>query len=188
MESTVETCPECGAAMPVVVLFPTWCDRCEWNIAVPPDAVRYPSRLDILTERLAVKAATRLSAEVAAAEDLRPRLTLARVAAYGISVLTMAIAAAVLAGGVWLVVIGVGRPNVFATLAGGVLVLVAFLMRPRLGKPPTDDVVDRADAPSLYRLADQVAKHAGTASADRIVVDESWNASWAIVGPAGRGY
>ena len=94
----------------------------------------------------------------------------------------LAVAIGMLAASVWLLVVGVETQNAFAILGSAVLVSVAFLMRPRLGKVPSDDVVSRSRAPALYALADDVAAHLGTRGADRIVIDSDWNASWHVAG------
>jgi Zn-dependent protease with chaperone function len=67
-------------------------------------------------------------------------------------------------------------------LAGVLMIGVALVVRPRLGKPPDENLVPRSDARTLFALVDRVAEAAGTKTADLLVVDEEYNAAWGIFG------
>lgn len=58
----------------------------------------------------------------------------------------------------------------------------AWLMRPRLGRVPRENLVSREDATELYSLVDDVAAALGTTRVDVIVVSADYNASWEVVG------
>jgi Zn-dependent protease with chaperone function len=93
----------------------------------------------------------------------------------------LALAPLCVAGAVVLVVAAGANP--FADVLAVVLLLLAFLMRPRLGKIDEDALVlSPADAPEVYALVDDVAAALSSRSADVIVVDERFNASWGVVG------
>jgi Zn-dependent protease with chaperone function len=156
----------------------TWCGECEWNLGAPPVEIR--DRID----RIALAVARRLDAGVAArlgaTTDLSPRWTPAKVTAYVIAIAVHVSVLALLAGGIALLV--TGFPNVFAIVFGVALVAFAYLLRPRLGEAPREDVVPRADAPSLYELADAVAAAIGTRPPHTIVVDAEFGAYWMVAG------
>ena len=85
-----------------------------------------------------------------------------------------------LASGVALLVLGF--PNPFLLLAGALLVCLAILIRPRLGKLPDEGVLDRDDAPRLFGLVDEIAAALATPAVDTIVIDHRFNASWSVTG------
>jgi Zn-dependent protease with chaperone function len=132
--------------------------------------------------RLLLATARRLDEGVSAAvarSDLRPRLTVAKVAAYGIAACVYLAAIGLVAGGIAL---AVTTPNFLSIFVGLGLATLGFLMRPRLGKPPKDDIVSRSEAPTLYGLIDDVATAIGTPPVDVLVVNADYNASWRTVG------
>jgi Zn-dependent protease with chaperone function len=179
-----QPCPRCNAELPVNQGFVTWCDRCGWNVTAP-SVLRPPqTRFDRLYAAAGRRLGDRLEDELLAAERLDPRVTPARAAAYAIAVVTTLLTVALAAGGVLLVVLAF--PNPAAIVVGPVLVGLAWLMRPRLGKPPTDDVVTRADAPALHSLVDEIADALDVPHVDIIVVDHAFNASWTILGARRR--
>jgi Zn-dependent protease with chaperone function len=155
-----------------------WCDHCDWNLS-PPETPPVPGRAGRLYEAAGRRAGDRLASEVARTEALAPRRTVTRAAAYAVAVGFHGTLAALVVGGIGLAVLAF--PNPFAIFAGVVLVGVAVAMRPRLGKPPTDGVVSEADAPRLHALVAEVAEAVGT-RVDVLVVDEGFNASWAVLG------
>lgn len=170
-----QACPQCGNAVPAHHGFTSWCD-CGWNLTAPPATDE--GRL----ARLLLSAARRLDETVSAAvarSDLRPRLTAAKVAAYGIAACVYVVAIGLVVGGI---VLAVTTPNFLSIFVGLGLVALGFLMRPRLGKPPKDDLLPRDKAPTLYGLIDDVASAIGTRPVDVLVVNADYNASWSIVG------
>jgi Zn-dependent protease with chaperone function len=158
----------------------TWCDRCGWNVGGPAVLRQPETRFDRLYAAAGKRLGDRLEDELLAAERLEPRVTPARAAAYAIAFVTSLITLAFAVGGILLVVLSF--PNPAGIVVGPVLVGLAWLMRPRLGKPPTDDVVTREDAPALYDLVDEIAGALDVRQVDVIVVDHAFNASWSIVG------
>ena len=159
--------------------FVDWCDACSWNLsASEPDA---PSgRIERLYERAGARMGDRLARQLLAADSLEPRLTPAKLAAYAIAAVVHVLPLLFLVVGVALPVLAF--PNVAAIVASVILLGLAWLMRPRLGEEPDEDVVTRAEAPELYRLADDVARALDTPTIDTLVIDHDFNATWSIVG------
>jgi Zn-dependent protease with chaperone function len=176
---TSQSCPECGATVPFHEGFLTWCHQCSWNL-IAPTAPKPKTRFDRAYAAAGRRIGNRMADRLLAADSLEPRLTPTRAAAYAIAVLTHATTLAFAVGGVALVVLAF--PNPAAIVAGVLLVGVAYLMRPRLGKLPTERTVGRADAPALYALVDSVADALEVPTVDVIVLDHHFNASWAVPG------
>lgn len=159
--------------------FVDWCEACSWNLsASEPDA---PSgRIERLYERAGARMGDRLARQLLAADSLEPRLTPAKLAAYAIAAVVHVLPLLFLVVGVALPVLAF--PNVAAIVASVILLGLAWLMRPRLGEEPDEDVVTRVEAPELYRLADDVARALDTPTIDTLVIDHDFNATWSIVG------
>lgn len=87
--------------------------------------------------------------------------------------------AALCGWGLWLLVTG----NTPLRCLGAAVLAVAVLLRPRLGRTPRGEgVLDRAEAPALYGLADRVAAEVGAGPVGVIRVDCAFNASMGAVG------
>ena len=176
--ASTQRCPQCGATVPVLPSYSTWCE-CGWNLVAPSRDEPKP-RVGRLSASLGRRLNDRLAEEVAAIERVESRLTAARVGAYAVAALVYVLTVALAVGGVLLVV--VTFPNIAGGLLGFLITASAVLMRPRLGSLPDVDLVGREDAPALYALADEVAAALGTRTVDAIAIDHTFNASWSIVG------
>ncbi len=174
-----QACPSCGAELPVVQPYITWCDRCGWNITAPERPLP-AGRFERLYEQAGRRAGERLEREFTAADELEPRLTPSKALAYAIAAGVHLLTLVLLVTGIALVVLW--PTKVFAIVGAVLAISVALLVRPRLGKPPKENLVPPSEAPTLFRLVDRVAEAMGTKSADVLVVDEDYNASWGIVG------
>ena len=178
------TCPECGARLQHDPGFTVWCDRCDWNVdPYPPDT----EELDLVArveQRMERRFGQRLYAELATGVPLRPHRDAASVMAQVLAVGVHASTLALVAIGIWFVFGGMG----FAIAGLGVLMLViAFVLRPRFGKFPEHALtLDRAEAPELFGLVDEVARAAGTRGPDRVVVGRDYNAFVTEYGIRGR--
>jgi hypothetical protein len=129
-----QSCPQCGASLPVHHGFVTWCGTCSWNLTAPATGARADTRFDRLYSAAGKRLGKHLADQLLAAHSLEPRPTPARVTAYVIAALIHVTTLAFAAGGVLLVVLTF--PNVAGIVAGVVLIGLALLMRPRLGKFP----------------------------------------------------
>jgi Zn-dependent protease with chaperone function len=174
-----QACPNCGATLPVVQPYITWCDGCGWNIAAP---VRPPptGRFERLYEDAGRRSGERMERELARGDNLEPRLTLTKAFAYAIAAAVHVVTLALLVGGV--VLVALFPTKIFAIVGAVLAISLALLVRPRLGKAPKENLVPRSEAPTLFRLVDRVAQAMGTKTADLLVVDEEYNASWGIYG------
>jgi heat shock protein HtpX len=175
-----QACPRCGAELPVVQPYITWCDKCGWNISAP-DRPLPAGRFDRLYEEAGRRAGARMERELTAADQLEPRLTPSKALAYAIAGGVHLFTLLLLVVGVALVALS--PTKVFAIVGAVLAISVAILVRPRVGKAPTDNLVPRSDAPTLFRVVDRVAEAMGTKTADVVVVDEEYNASWGVFGP-----
>jgi Zn-dependent protease with chaperone function len=110
------------------------------------------------------------------------RLLSAAVAA--ISVILLALVVGIAASGLWLIV-AVGAP--IDWFLGIVLLLVAFMLRPRLGRlPKYATPVTETAAPTLHRLITEVSTAVGTRRPHTVLVNSAYNASSAQYGLARR--
>jgi len=176
--STVSTCPECGAPIPVDP-WPSWCERCSWGIVAP---TRTPPRTltEVLFERVGADVGDRTVARLAADDELRPHLTPSRAAAIAIALCVHLLTVAFLAGSVLLVVRAWQNP--FADVLAAMLLATGWLMRPRFGTLPEGERVDRDTAPALHGLLGSVAGALSEPGPDVVVVTHEWNAAYAVVG------
>jgi len=175
-----QPCPNCGASLPVVPPYLTWCHQCGWNVKAAPRPPLPAGRFDRLYEEAGRRVGQRLERELAAAETLEPRLTPSKALAYAIAAGVHLSTLLLVAGGV--VLIALFPTKIFAIAAGALMIAVAVLVRPRFGKVPDEDLVSRDEAPTLFRLFDRVAEAVGTKTVDVLVVDDLYNAAWAILG------
>ncbi|MEU1890247.1 M48 family metallopeptidase [Streptomyces pristinaespiralis] len=177
MDTTMETvqqCPGCGAEVRTDRRFTAWCAACDWNVD-PRGSDERHGALERLRRGLALRNGERLLAEVMSGATLKPQGDAATVLAYTLSLAVHGTTVALLVTGVLLAVLGWGTA---APLLGGVLLLLAWLLRPRFGELPDDlPVLHRADAPQLFAMIDEVADVAGTAGVHAVVVSDEVNAS-----------
>ncbi|MEV6973355.1 M48 family metalloprotease [Kitasatospora sp. NPDC093806] len=128
-------------------------------------------------EQAAAERTERLFQEVAdgRADTTRRDWLAASALALPIHLVTVALAGS----GIWLLVTG----NTPLRCLGAVVLAAAFLLRPRLDRPPTGTgVLKRTDAPALYGLADRVAAELGAPPVGVIAVEQDFNASMSVVG------
>jgi Zn-dependent protease with chaperone function len=180
MESpALNRCPQCGAHVPVHSGFITWCE-CGWNVTQGNSPVEPRTRFDRLYAAAGRRLGDRLAAELLTSSQLEPSATPARLTAYAIAAAVHVFTLALAVGGIALAVLAF--PNPFALVVAFIMVVLAWLMRPRLGKPPDEGLVTREEAPGLYALADAVADALGVPPVDVIAVTHDFNASWITVG------
>ncbi|WP_162918191.1 M48 family metalloprotease [Taklimakanibacter deserti] len=173
-------CETCGSKMPVHDLVRTWCDGCGWNLS---DARSYRDVIDEKIDALGkVHGAWLLDQVITASErDLRPRLTVPRLAALVISVLILI--ANIIVGLAGLALIVWGWPHVMFIIGGLVLLAVAWFLRPQFGAVP-DDCLERSEFPNLFSMVDGIAGQLSMTPIEHIRVDHNFNASMAEVGLA----
>ena len=180
MESAqVRACPECGAEMPIQHGYVTWCDQCNWNVAA---SVKDASAgtLDRLYAAAGRQLGDRLDRELRAAEELEPTLTKAKLAAYVVAAFVYTFVIALVVGAI--VLLAIAPTNPAAIVVAVIFLGTAFLMRPRTGKPPTENLVAKKEAPTLHETIAAVAAALDTPAADVVEIDARYNASFAVLG------
>ena len=183
----VAACPSCSAATITRYSDEPWCPSCEWNLArfVPgeTDGAFGWSWVDRPLHRVARRLTERQFAGLADSPLQRRSLTAARVATLAVSVVLLAGVLAIAALGAWLLVVDFFS---LTTVLGAVLLGVAFVLRPRLGRLSelTDTAVeiDRVAAPTLFAVVDRVAVAVGAPMPDVILLDDDLNAYTTVVG------
>ncbi|MFF7459300.1 M48 family metalloprotease [Kitasatospora sp. NPDC008115] len=173
------SCPACSGPIDPDPRFTAWCPACEWNLVPAEEAAEECARSakEQARERAAAERTERLFEEVVAGRgDITRRDWLA---ASAFAVPVHAVTVAVAGAAAWLLVTG----NTPLRCLGALLLAVAFLLRPRLGRVPSGTgVLSRAEAPALYGLTDRVAAGLGAPPVGVIRVTEDFNASMGVVG------
>lgn len=174
-----QPCPQCASEIPVVEGYVAWCEHCGWNLKAPERATGR-GRLERLYEAAGQRLGERLVVRLVSAEQLEPRLTPGRLASYAIALAVYVLTLGLLAGGVALAVLAF--PNPVALVVAAIMVGAGFLMRPRLSPPTEEGIVSSEEAPVLHGVVGQAAAALGARSADLVVIDHRYNASWAVAG------
>ena len=171
-----DACPTCAVPLAVEEDQPPWCPRCEWNLdtLAPIEGATWFYRSIRTRDH---RAGFRSDQLLAGGAPARPGVYALLVA---FSIVLVAVPATALLAGVWLLVAG---PAVLGLL----LLLVAYAVRPRLGR------VKRAlkglyrvgadRAPALHALIDRVATVTDAPRPDIVAVDPFlWGARTNVVG------
>ncbi|GAA1891974.1 M48 family metallopeptidase [Asanoa iriomotensis] len=174
-----DTCPTCVVPLAVEEDQPPWCPRCEFNLdkLAPIENATWFYRTIRARDHRAGFRADKL---LATGTPVRPGRDRAFMLLVAISAVLLAVPAAALLAGIWLLIAG-------PVLLGLVLLLVAYLVRPRLGrvkkilKPLYR--LDAERAPALHALVERVAAATGAPHPDVIAVDPGlWGAWTTVVG------
>ncbi len=184
--STGESCPKCSAATISKRAAEPWCPACEWNLdhfekeRRPEFGWRW---VDRRLFRTAYWLTERQYAELRDAPTPARAAMAARIATVAVSVVLLALVAALFLTGLWLLTYDFFSP---VNLIGALLVLIAVVLRPRLGRLSrlTRDAeqLDRSKAPALFAVIDRVAAAAGTPVPDVVLLSAEFNASTTTVG------
>ncbi|MFF2659261.1 M48 family metalloprotease [Kitasatospora sp. NPDC058032] len=173
------SCPTCSGPIDPDPRFTAWCPACEWNLVPPEEAAEdcAKSAKELARERAAAERTERLFEEVADGRTDTTRRDWLAASALALPVHAVTVVVAGAAG--WLLVTG----NTTVRCLGALLLAVAFLLRPRLGRVPTGaGVLSRSEAPALYGLADRVAAELGAPPVGVIRITEDFNAGMAVLG------
>ncbi|MEU6933901.1 M48 family metallopeptidase [Streptomyces sp. NPDC046385] len=167
--------------MPVDPRFVVWCAACGWNADPGGGEPAEGGRIDRMRRGMAQRYGEQLFAELAHEPDAAavPGPGAAGVWAAALAAVVHGLTAALVALGLWLVIAGWGEglQPVLGLLALG----FAFVLRPRFGSlagvRQDAPVLERADAPGLFALLDEVAGAVGTVGVEAVVVGAEANAS-----------
>jgi Zn-dependent protease with chaperone function len=175
------SCPECGATVPVLSGYPDWCDGCGWGLKPPPTLDLPAGRFGQLERSLGRRSGERMARELLAAEELRPRLTAAKLAAYAVAAAVHLLTIALAFGGI--AAIALEYTNPISILIGLAMLGVAFVIRPRVDRLEADagQPLDPARAPTIHALVADVAAALDRPPPDQIVISAELNATWAVV-------
>jgi Zn-dependent protease with chaperone function len=183
VQLTEQTCPQCGKRISVDERFVAWCEHCEWNLE--PASKKMESTGDRLRREAAKVRGQRLFAELKNMPIGKPELNGAQIAAFAVAIAIHAFTLAVFLLGVYVLI--TNFPSFFGFVAGGLLILLGLLIRPRLGGIKRGTVLlPRHAAPTLYGLCDRVARALGAKPVEVIAFDMKFNAAHGQVGVGRR--
>jgi Zn-dependent protease with chaperone function len=175
------TCPDCAAEIPAEEGARPWCARCNWNLGddkAPPEEGFLARQYMRLGERYGKAMLEAL--KTTPAQNLRPRWTTSKAAAFGLAASVHLLSLSLLLFGIYL--IATGFPEILPMLLGVASCGFAWLMRPKPGKVPAQDVTSQKDFPALHAFVNQVAQELGGRPINHIVVNEAFNASYGVFG------
>jgi Zn-dependent protease with chaperone function len=178
----VARCPTCKAELPDTGRFSAWCPACSWNVEVESSWIEWKSGpLDKLIEKVRGRYASRQFEDLVARDPatLHSRWTTGKAAAYGIAAVVNVLPFALLTAGVWLIVSNF--PQLGALVWGGVLLLGAWVFRPRINRMP-ETLLPRETAPRLYAFVDSVAAANGAPKVHALVLNAEFNATFQKAG------
>ena len=175
-----QTCPNCENKLQINQGFTTWCEKCDWNLnqieIAPPRNI-----LQSFYFSFSKKQGKSLFDSLVNSnpEDLKPSLTPSAIATFIIatSVYLMPLIFAIL--GIWL--LSNSLEKILLLPIALILLLLAFVTRPRFASMPLN-VLSKKDFPVLYEFVDSIAKSLGTENIDKIIFDQSFNASFGQIG------
>lgn len=173
-----QACPTCGTMLPVDPAYVTWCAQCNWNLhpVMPP-------RPQTIVESFYLSLGTRLSTQLFLAlqnEQMRtPQFTITTLLAIGLAIgvhlMTILFAA------LGIVILNAAFPNPVPTIFGIVFLLLAWNLRPQLGRMPAD-IAPPERFPTLYAVVNRIATTLGAPPVTALRIDESFNASYTRLG------
>jgi Zn-dependent protease with chaperone function len=158
-----------------------WCERCDWNVGgetPEQDESFFDRQFARISQRYAK--ATLETLKATPVENLRPQWTIRKVIALGLAASVHLVTAALLVTAI--AIVATGFPAFAAIFWGAMLCALVWLMRPKPGKVPSRDLADQKDFPALHALVNQIANDLGGRPVGKIVVDESFNAAYGVLG------
>jgi heat shock protein HtpX len=176
-------CPRCTTSTVTTGLQQPWCPSCDWNLDQATPVLFGVRWIDRRLHRVAGRLTDAQFAALAEA-PLSPRaMTTARMITLAAAVVLLAGVLALAVLGVWLLVVDFFS---VATVLGAVLIGVAVVLRPRLGRLAdlTDEgtPVSPDQAPRLFGLIERVATAVGAPLPQVLLVGHDLNAFTTAVG------
>lgn len=172
-------CPQCRVAIPTVVGYPDWCDRCGWSTAPEVPAAPAPVGLAKIYRTVGARESARLLREATEQPAVGRTSILLAVLAFAIAALVhlitltpLALAVAVIA---WL------WPSPISIFPASLLLLLAWVLAPQLPEKP-EILLDREEFPATYALVDAVAAALKTPRVSGIACDMAFNAAFGQAG------
>lgn len=162
-------CPECGGSLTDTEGFVPWCLASDYNV-------------DPIADSISSQNTARSDAEFdATVLPMAPTaVRMRRGVVYAVAGLVHAVTIGILLAGVYLLVRWFPAP---LSWIGSFLIVLAILMRPRLGRLPKDiDEVDLDQTPALAQLLDEIAGRLDTKRPDRVYLTPEFNMSFGHIG------
>jgi heat shock protein HtpX len=169
-----QICPQCRAELPVYPGYPTWCDRCNWNLEIPKPPPK-ESLFEKLHRTLSRKSGQHLFDDMLKAPSLTARLRPANLAAFVLAGAVHAVTLSLVLLGLWLVLFGVPGFRFLGVSLGVICWLFTWWMLPRPSKIK-DPLLPRSRFPHLYHLTDRIAQALNCRPVDNIHYAAFYNA------------
>ncbi len=170
MNNNVEICPSCGEHITVNSGYTVWCDKCEWNID-PKSGDKKISFFNKLENYIGQKHSKALLEIVVKNVGIMPKMSIARMFCFVFATIVQFIA-------VFLLYLAYSTAFKIPPAFTLVLIVLGCLSLPRLYRVKRKPVI-RSDYPKLFKLVDDIADSLGSEKVDEIVIDGSFNASFA---------
>lgn len=181
--SQAQRCPQCAGPLARLAEEPPWCPQCEWNLETLQLRGKPPPRGAVRTRARAFALNQALLAELSGTLPQRPATTRVRAILLAASAALLAFDLALLVGGGYLLVAGIGAMH----LVGFLLLLIGLECRIRVPRwEPKVVRVSRAEAPRLFSIIDQACAALGGPRIERLYVTATWQASCGRSGLRGR--
>jgi heat shock protein HtpX len=173
------TCPRCQTPLVTEHERVPWCPACEWNLDTYERDRRQPELgwdwIDRATYRVAYRLTRRQFTALSGRPVGRTGASLPRIVLLSIAVVLLAALVGCAYFGIVLVAYHFPSPTI---VPGALLVLVAVELRPRFGRRDRYlQPLAREQAPTLFRLVDEVATAVGAPLPHELAVDDRFNAS-----------
>jgi Zn-dependent protease with chaperone function len=172
-------CPSCDSEIAVDEGYVSWCEHCSWNLKPYELDNNEKTLISSLFLRIGNKLGEGLYNNIAKKKNLNPKLTVAKILAFLVSLLIHLISIINIFMVFYLLIqFGINITTIILSLF---FFSLAYLTLPRFQKIPKN-AVKREQFPTLYKLVDDVAKAYGCKSIDALVIDNSFNAAYSKVG------
>lgn len=167
-----ESCPECGTAIIADKGFSSWCPECNWNVN-PLREEESAGLLQRIYERMGRTVGEALKRDAKLFGFERTGGWLTRFWLLGLSLFINGFTLFLAFVGMWLLT--TQFPNPFAIIGAIILIGMAWIVRPQLGKLPSH-TLSRDKHGALYSLVDRVCDSMDAPHFDFIVIDDQFNA------------
>ncbi len=172
----VQTCPQCRNILPVIQGYPTWCERCHWNI-FPKEWMSAPTRASRFMDNLSIRVLSGLYKEVRREPKRLSQWDISTILAMILSALILLVTVIFLAFGLIFLYMGLQAWPVLALAA--LCLLFAWVLRPRFRQMP-QSTLSRQEYPHLFALIDEVSEKVGV-QVDAVVVNSQFDFSFEYV-------
>jgi Zn-dependent protease with chaperone function len=175
----MKACPDCGAQIMVDAGFTAWCDECGWNL-LASGAAKTPTRRERRRSERAGRHEDAILARAMRERGQRVRHDFGSLIAVGLAVVVHLITLTVAGFGVWLC--WEGRRAPLLAVPALVCFVMAYALRPRLGRLPRHHVLTRERYPLLFGLLDSISDITGAPTFDCAVLERHPSAATGRIG------